>query len=80
MKGYRCLSRNRCGGRPALGEERDARPSRGSVHRADTGEIRRWLAQEAHMPAPAHIATGNSEISAALKESISIVRRQKRAL
>jgi phage terminase Nu1 subunit (DNA packaging protein) len=45
---------------------------------ADTDEIRRWLAQEAHMPAPAHVMTNDTDISAALKESISAVRRPKR--
>jgi hypothetical protein len=45
---------------------------------ADTSEIRHWLAQEAHMAAPAHIATTDTDISAALKESISAVRRHRR--
>jgi hypothetical protein len=45
---------------------------------ADSEEIRRWLAQEAHMSAPAHVAGPDTDISAALKESISALRRSKR--
>jgi hypothetical protein len=46
---------------------------------ADSDEIRRWLGRETHMPAPAHVLTPNADISAALKESISAVRRRKRS-
>ena len=45
---------------------------------ADANEIRRWLGREAHMPAPAHVLTTDADVSAALKESISAVRRRKR--
>ena len=47
---------------------------------ADPEEIRKWLGKEAHMPAPAHVATkgAGEDISAALKESISAVRRRNR--
>jgi hypothetical protein len=45
---------------------------------ADAEEIRRWLGREAHMPAPAQVMTPGTDISAALKESISAVRRKKR--
>jgi hypothetical protein len=47
---------------------------------ADADELRQWLGKEAHMPGSAHVvtATGN-DISAALKDSITAVRRRKRA-
>src|SRR4051795_12562993 len=41
---------------------------------ADPEEVRQWLGREAHMPGPAYVATGDRDISAALKESISAVR------
>jgi hypothetical protein len=45
---------------------------------ADPNEIRQWLGHEAHMPGAAHVVTGTGDdISAALKESISALRRQK---
>jgi hypothetical protein len=44
---------------------------------ANTEEVRRWLGTEAHMPAPAHVVTNDADISAALKESISAVRRKR---
>lgn len=43
---------------------------------ADRDEINKWLGKEAHMPAPAHVLTEGADISAALKESISAVRRR----
>jgi hypothetical protein len=45
---------------------------------ADVDEIRRWLGRESHMPAPAHITTSGSDVTAALKESIAALRRKKR--
>lgn len=45
---------------------------------ADPAEISRWLGREAHMPAPALVATKDTDITAALKESIGAVRRGKR--
>jgi hypothetical protein len=44
---------------------------------ADPAEIQAWLGQQSHMPKPAHILTNESNIAAALKESISVVKRQK---
>lgn len=44
---------------------------------ADVDELRRWLGREAHMPAPAHVLTMGADVPAALKESISAVRRRK---
>jgi hypothetical protein len=46
---------------------------------ADTGELRQWLGKEAYMPSAAHVVTDTGDdISAALKESISALRRHKR--
>ncbi|MFL6313331.1 MAG: hypothetical protein ACJ71W_14615 [Terriglobales bacterium] len=44
---------------------------------ADPAEVQAWLGQQSHMPKPAHILTNNSDIAAALKESISVVKRKK---
>ncbi len=45
---------------------------------ADADALREWLGRESHMPGPAHVLTDNADVSAALKESISAVRRSKR--
>ncbi len=45
---------------------------------ADPDEIRQWLGREAHMSAPAYVATKDADISQAMKQSISAVRKQKR--
>jgi hypothetical protein len=45
---------------------------------ADADDIRRWLGRESHMPAPAHISSSGSDVAAALKESIDVLRRKKR--
>ena len=45
---------------------------------ADAEELRQWLGREAHMPGAAHVLTNDADVSAALKESISALRRQKR--
>lgn len=46
---------------------------------ANADEIRKWLGKEAHMPAPARVVTDTGDdISAALKESISALVRQKK--
>jgi predicted site-specific integrase-resolvase len=45
---------------------------------ADPEEVRRWLGREAHMSAPALVATDDTDMASALKQSISAVRRQKR--
>lgn len=44
---------------------------------ADPAEVQAWLGQQSHMPKPAHILTGDADIAAALKESISVVKRKK---
>jgi hypothetical protein len=45
---------------------------------ADATEIRQWLGREAHMPGAAHVLTNDADISAALKESISALRHNRR--
>jgi hypothetical protein len=44
---------------------------------ADPAEVQAWLGQQSHMPKPAHILTNDSDISSALKESISAVKGRK---
>ncbi len=44
---------------------------------ADVDEIRKWLGRESHMAAPAHISTPDTDVAAALKESIAAVKRKK---
>jgi hypothetical protein len=44
---------------------------------ADPAEIQAWLGRQSHMPKPAHILTGNADIAAALKDSLSMVQRKK---
>jgi hypothetical protein len=46
---------------------------------ADVEELRRWLGRESHMSAPAYIVTAGTDISAALRASLSATRRRKRA-
>jgi len=44
---------------------------------ADPAEVQAWLGRQSHMPKPAHILTGDADIAAALKDSISVVKRKK---
>jgi hypothetical protein len=44
---------------------------------ADPTEVQAWLGLQSHMPKPAHILTGDADIAAALKDSISAVKRKK---
>ncbi len=41
-------------------------------------EISRWIGKEAHMAGPAYVATNDTDISAALKQSITAARQDKR--
>lgn len=43
---------------------------------ADRAEVEAWLGTQMHMPKPAHILTGDADIAAALKDSISIVKKK----
>lgn len=45
---------------------------------AEPEELRRWLGRESHMPEAAHIVTPETDISAALKASITSTRRSRR--
>jgi len=44
---------------------------------ANPEEVQAWLGRQSHMPKPAHILTGDADITAALKDSISVVKRKK---
>jgi hypothetical protein len=41
---------------------------------ANRAELEKWIAKESGMPKPAHVLTGDADISAALKDSIKAVR------
>jgi hypothetical protein len=41
---------------------------------AERAKLQEWLGRESGMPKPAHVLTGDADISAALKESIAAVR------
>ena len=45
---------------------------------ADRGELGAWLGRESGMPKPAHVMTGDADISAALKDSIAVARRGRK--
>jgi hypothetical protein len=45
---------------------------------ADPTELSAWLGRESHMPAAAHVVTGETDLAAALSESISVARSNKR--
>src|SRR4051794_3042882 len=45
---------------------------------ANPREISEWLGREANMPAPAHVVKTEADMSTALKDSISALRKQKR--
>lgn len=44
---------------------------------ADPAEVQVWLGQQSHMPKPTHILTNDTDIAAALKYSISVVKGKK---
>jgi hypothetical protein len=45
---------------------------------ANREELSRWLGRESHMPAPAHIYSLETDLSADLKQSLSAVRHHRR--
>ena len=45
---------------------------------ADPAELEAWIGRESHMAKPAHVMTGEADITAALKESISVARQKRR--
>jgi hypothetical protein len=44
---------------------------------ADPVEVQAWLGQQSHMPKPAHILTNETDIAAALKDSLAVTKRKK---
>lgn len=44
---------------------------------ADPTEVQAWLGKQSHMAGPAHILTNETDIAAALKDSISAMNRKK---
>ncbi|HZU31935.1 MAG TPA: hypothetical protein VFB79_12525 [Candidatus Angelobacter sp.] len=44
---------------------------------ADPAELQAWLGRESHMAKPAHVMTADADLTAALKDSISMLRRKK---
>jgi hypothetical protein len=44
---------------------------------ADIAEVQAWLGKQSHMPGPAHILTNETDIGAALEDSISAMKRKK---
>jgi hypothetical protein len=45
---------------------------------ANRAELEAWLGRESGMPKPAHVVTGDADISAALKDSIRVARRVRK--
>jgi hypothetical protein len=45
---------------------------------ADPAELEAWIGRESHMGKPAHVMTGEADIAAALKESISVASQKRR--
>ncbi len=45
---------------------------------ADQTELNAWLGRESHMPAAAHVVTGDADLASALKQSISAAQGGKR--
>lgn len=44
---------------------------------ADPAEVQAWLGQQSHMPKATHILTNEADITAALKDSLSTLKRKK---
>jgi phage terminase Nu1 subunit (DNA packaging protein) len=45
---------------------------------ADPAEVQTWLGKQSHMPGPAHILTDETDMAAALKDSISIIKKRSK--
>jgi hypothetical protein len=45
---------------------------------AEREKLQEWLGRESGMPKPAHVLTGDADISAALKDSIAAFRRSRK--
>ena len=46
---------------------------------ADKEELQQWLGRQSHMPAPAQVVDANTDLAAALQQSISATRPTNRA-
>jgi hypothetical protein len=44
---------------------------------ADPAEIQAWFGKQSHMPGPAHILTNQTDLAAALKDSLAATKRKK---
>jgi hypothetical protein len=44
---------------------------------ADPAEVQAWLGQQSHMPKPTHILTNETDLAAALKDSLAVTKRKK---
>jgi len=80
LKGWTAIARH-LGLTPATAQRwaREGMPVRreGRFTVADPAELESWLGRESHMDKPAHVMTGDADIAAALKESISVARQKK---
>src|SRR5215510_14173682 len=45
---------------------------------AERDQVNAWLGRESHMPGPAHVMTKDSNLAAALKESIAVANKRQR--
>jgi len=46
---------------------------------AERDQVNAWLGRESHMPRPAHVMTKESDVAAALKESIAVANKRRRS-
>jgi hypothetical protein len=46
---------------------------------ADPAEIQAWIGRESHMPKPAHVMTKDADLSAALKDSLTVTRKSHKS-
>ena len=44
---------------------------------AERDQVNAWLGRESHMPRPAHVMTKDSDMAAALKESIAVANKRR---
>ena len=44
---------------------------------ADPAEVQAWLGQQSHMPGSAHILTNETDLAAALKDSLAVTKGKK---
>jgi phage terminase Nu1 subunit (DNA packaging protein) len=44
---------------------------------ADPAEVQAWLGQQSNMPKAAHILTNETDLAAALKDSLTVMKRKK---